>query len=303
MVIPTRHWKPKPNPQEEDIDDILTVSSGGAAHGNDQIEGRCYACDLCHTMAKKHSLHKRGPQGSHHFTPRPTDHYAHHREERWRKINAHMSAGGYKSIHRHHVLRCLCQMQPTHSQEQLDGGRTPIRGFGQNDILVAGLIKVLVMLGKHHQETTLEITFTIVCLIFGYNTIVNQVALHAFQAVISSFCQCLKFPIEVGICVVQGLQRKACECYINSMGKVLTSTWEKNGLLFTSRDSTPCMSPTSLTNNIQLQDLTIPIECDLSPSIKQELVDLLQANKYLFTKGLKELGVVVCTLMEHYLNV
>lgn len=90
-------------------------------------------------------------------------------------------------------------------------------------------------LGDHAKETTININFILVLMTFS-NAILGRVTLHALQAVMSTYHQCMKFPMEVGICTIKGSQRWARECYYNSTEEVLAVEREKEGLPHSLKD-------------------------------------------------------------------
>lgn len=71
-------------------------------------------------------------------------------------------------------------------------------------------------MGKGKQATTRQVEFTVVRFTSGYNAILGRTTLHAFQAVSSTYHQCLKFPSEDGVCCVNGSQHVAQLYYITS---------------------------------------------------------------------------------------
>lgn len=75
-----------------------------------------------------------------------------------------------------------------------------------------------------------NVKFTVVSLMWGYNAILRRIALHNFQVMTSSYHQCLKFPTATSVCVVKGSQQRARECYMNSTEKVLAEAKEKMGV-------------------------------------------------------------------------
>lgn len=70
---------------------------------------------------------------------------------------------------------------------------TPVKGFGQVKIPVAGNITLQVTLGEGSYSTTKEVTFTIVRFTSAYNGIFGRSSLHEFEIVTSSFHQYIKF--------------------------------------------------------------------------------------------------------------
>lgn len=114
--------------------------------------------------------------------------------------------------------------------------RAPVRGFRQSEVPVVGIIAISFTLGRHAQEKTVEVSFTIVNFTSSYNAILGMVALHAFQTVMSSIHQCLKFPIGGGVCTVKGSQKRAWKCYFNSAVEVMASN---EGLPHTMREEIP----------------------------------------------------------------
>lgn len=101
-------------------------------------------------------------------------------------------------------------------ESSLEVDNTPIKGFRQMKIPVAGIIILPITLGEGELATTKPVNFTVVRFNSGYNAILGRAALHEFGVVSSSFHQCLKFPARKGICCVKGSQPIAKTCYINT---------------------------------------------------------------------------------------
>lgn len=80
----------------------------------------------------------------------------------------------------------------------------PIKRFGQKKVPVEGRITLLVMLEKGSQKSTTQVDFTLIQFTLGYNAIYGRTMLHAFQAVISNYHQCLKLPTKKRICCIKG---------------------------------------------------------------------------------------------------
>lgn len=81
--------------------------------------------------------------------------------------------------------------------------RGPIQGFKQAEVLVTGMITIPVTLGLYAKEKIVEVNFTVVNFISSFNSILGRAALHAFQIVMSSLHQYLKFPTSEGVCMVK----------------------------------------------------------------------------------------------------
>lgn len=102
-------------------------------------------------------------------------------------------------------------------------------------IPIAGVISLPITLGTGKQETTKYITFTVVRFNSGYNAILGKKTLHEFEAVSSSYHQCLKFPTSQGICCIKGSQPTTKTCYLN------TNTNPDNAVLGRKRRSNEVM--------------------------------------------------------------
>lgn len=61
-----------------------------------------------------------------------------------------------------------------------------------------------------------HVCFTVVRFTLGYNSILGRSTLHAFQAITSTYHQCLKFPTKASICCIRGSQQIAQSCYMVS---------------------------------------------------------------------------------------
>lgn len=166
------------------------------------------------------------------------------------------------------------------------------------------MILVPVTLGRHAQAKTVDVNFMVVNITSCYNAILGRAALHAFQAVMSSLHQCLKFPTEGGMCTVKGSQKRARECYFNSVGEVMASGKVDEGFPYTVLDEIPKPEPASSTFPLFLARSKVRIgKINLPQELRRGLEELLKRNEDLFASELGELGGVARTLAEHKLAV
>lgn len=165
------------------------------------------------------------------------------------------------------------------------------------------MIAIPVTLGRHAQAKTVNAKFTIVDFMSSYNAILGRVALHAFQAVMSSLHQCLKFPTEGGVYTVKGSQKRERECYFNSMGEVMASGKANEGLPHTVRDKIPKHEPASSTVKLCLARGEVCVGKNLPQELRRGLEELLRRNEDMFARELGELGRVTQTLAEHKFEV
>lgn len=145
--------------------------------------------------------------------------WPHYKKARWGILQIGPHVCWHKSINGHPLLGCFLKPKVNRKQSRLVG--TSIRGFGQRQVPTIGTTSLDVTFGKGRQETTRKIKFIVVRMVSKYNEKLGRMALHALQAVASSYHQCLKFPTEPRICTIKRSQQRAYKCYINSSSDVL----------------------------------------------------------------------------------
>lgn len=188
---------------------------------------------------------------------------------------------------------------------------TSIKGFGQMRIPVAGTITLPITLGEGKMATTRSITFTVVRFNSGYNVILGRVALHQFEAVSSSYHQCMKFPSTRGICCVKGSQPIAKTYYIN------TNTNSDNAILGRKRRSSEVMQnnipgylknkeekeiPTTNYINVEVgKGKELKIGKQLSAEEKHILTEILRRNLDISAWELGQIRGIDRSIVEHKL--
>ncbi|KAL2232085.1 UNVERIFIED_CONTAM: Retrovirus-related Pol polyprotein from transposon [Sesamum indicum] len=96
---------------------------------------------------------------------------------------------------------------------KLKAVRTPLVGFGGNEVIPEGVIELPVSLGEEPKRKTCMISFLVVDSPFAYNVVLGRPGLNKFRAVVSTFHLKMKFPTPQGIGEVKCDQRTARQCY------------------------------------------------------------------------------------------
>ncbi|XP_042426044.1 uncharacterized protein LOC122013897 [Zingiber officinale] len=91
---------------------------------------------------------------------------------------------------------------------------TPLYGFTGNEVQPISQIKVAISLGEEPLRRTRTTTFIVIDVSSSYNVILGRPALNEFRAVVSTFCQKIKFPVEDQVGEVKGDQLAARRCYV-----------------------------------------------------------------------------------------
>ncbi|XP_042460308.1 uncharacterized protein LOC122043797 [Zingiber officinale] len=91
---------------------------------------------------------------------------------------------------------------------------TLLYGFTGNEVQPIGQIKLAISLGEESLQRTRMTTFIVVDAPFAYNVILGRPALNEFRAVVSMFCQKIKFQVEDRVREVKGDQLAARHYYV-----------------------------------------------------------------------------------------
>ncbi|XP_011069645.1 uncharacterized protein LOC105155468 [Sesamum indicum] len=91
--------------------------------------------------------------------------------------------------------------------------RTPLVGFGGNEVIPEGVIELPMSLGEEPKRKTCMVPFLVVDSPFTYNVVLGRPRLNKFRAVVSTFHLKMKFPTPQGIGEVTCNQRTARQCY------------------------------------------------------------------------------------------
>ena len=82
---------------------------------------------------------------------------------------------------------------------------------------VEGIIILLVTIDTEPYQKILRLTFLVIKVPSGYNTILRRPGLNTFQAVVSTYHLLVKFPTPHGVGEMQGNQLLAWQCYSASL--------------------------------------------------------------------------------------
>ncbi|XP_042415453.1 uncharacterized protein LOC122004668 [Zingiber officinale] len=89
----------------------------------------------------------------------------------------------------------------TFDQLQINGAEllpmtTPLYGFTSNEVLPVGQTRLAISLGEELLQRTRTTNFIVVDAPSAYNVILGRPTLNKFRAVVLTFCQKIKFPVE-----------------------------------------------------------------------------------------------------------
>ncbi|XP_042380488.1 uncharacterized protein LOC121972944 [Zingiber officinale] len=86
--------------------------------------------------------------------------------------------------------------------------------FTGNEIQLIGQTRLAISLGEESLRRTRTTTFIVVDAPSAYNVILGRPTLNEFRAVVSTYCQKIKFPVEDQVEEVKGDQLAAQRCYV-----------------------------------------------------------------------------------------
>uniref|UniRef100_A0A2N9ERH4 Uncharacterized protein n=1 Tax=Fagus sylvatica TaxID=28930 RepID=A0A2N9ERH4_FAGSY len=125
--------------------------------------------------------------------------------------------------------------------------------------------------------------------------------IHRRQAVTSTYHLLLKFPTEHGIGEVRGDQVTARECYLASLGS------EGQNQTMTIEERKITVKPSEELDMVKLEDehpeRTTRIGADLSPRMKESLIQFLKNNKDVFAWSHEDMPGIDPSIISHKLNV
>ncbi|XP_042386687.1 uncharacterized protein LOC121978402 [Zingiber officinale] len=91
---------------------------------------------------------------------------------------------------------------------------TPLNRFTGNEILSISQARLAISLGDEPLRRTRTTNFIVVDAPSAYNVILGRSALNKFRAIVSTYCQKVKFPVDDQVGEVKGDQLAARRCYV-----------------------------------------------------------------------------------------
>ncbi|GAA0147076.1 hypothetical protein LIER_06867 [Lithospermum erythrorhizon] len=120
-----------------------------------------------------------------------------------------------------HILFLDAYLKLGMSRAQIRPVATPLVRFTGDAVSSLGVSNLMVTMGKHPQQATKMVEFTIVDIADGaYNGIIGRPTLSQFEAVVSPVHLKLKFPTQHGTGEMQGSQERARGCYLASTNRI-----------------------------------------------------------------------------------
>ncbi|XP_042455033.1 uncharacterized protein LOC122039085 [Zingiber officinale] len=91
---------------------------------------------------------------------------------------------------------------------------TPLYGFTSNEVLLISQAQLAISLREESLRRIRTTNFIMVDVLSAYNIILGRLALNEFWAIVSTFCQKIKFLVDKSVGEVNGDQLAAQWCYI-----------------------------------------------------------------------------------------
>ncbi|XP_074570551.1 uncharacterized protein LOC141827208 [Curcuma longa] len=191
-------------------------------------------------------------------------------------------------------------------RDQLQPMTTSLFGFSGHEVRPLGQIQLPLSLGEEPLRRTRSILFTVVDAPSSYNVILGRPALSSFEAVVSTFHQKIKFPVQGQVGVVSGDQGMARNCYIDMVQTDLRAAKRKPAAevqaVQEAEPTRPLPAKVSIPIVPEHPDRVTHIAADLPEELKEKLVDCLTQNSDIFAWSTAEITGVSPDIMEHRLN-
>ncbi|XP_073137783.1 uncharacterized protein [Henckelia pumila] len=193
---------------------------------------------------------------------------------------------------------------------ELDPITTELYGFTGHALQPLGQIMLPLSLGNEEQRVTKMACFTVVDAPSSFNGILGRPALSDFRAVASTYHQKLKFPSGREVGVVRGDKKTARLCYVNEVNIDAKKKRREVGMVSVGRVPKVFGQKVLLMSEEGHEKVelipgaqVVKLAANLSPSMKQILVDCLKKNKDVFVWSVSELTGVSEEIIVHRLNI
>ncbi|XP_042432586.1 uncharacterized protein LOC122019157 [Zingiber officinale] len=184
---------------------------------------------------------------------------------------------------------------------------TPLYGFTGNEVLPVGQIRLAISLGEESLRRTWTTNFIVVDASSAYNVILGRPTLNEFRAVISTFCQKVKFPVEDEVGEVRGDQLAARRCYLEMIRAESRSDRKALRLEVNTINEKPLILVYEEKEEMQIQtsrpEATTFVASDLEAGRKEELIKCLRLNHDVFAWSAHELPGISPSITQHELHV
>ncbi|XP_011078132.1 uncharacterized protein LOC105161948 [Sesamum indicum] len=193
---------------------------------------------------------------------------------------------------------------------KLKAVRTPLVGFGGNEVIPEGVIELPVSLGEEPKRKTCMISFLVVDSPFAYNVVLGRPGLNKFRAVVSTFHLKMKFPTPQGIGEVKCDQRTARQCY-NLAVKQGESKKEKRkeetNREAAKRGKMERIEPSGEYKEVELISgnfqKTTRIGSQMTTEMETMMIDFLRSNHDLFAWSPSDFQGINPEIIVHRLNI
>ncbi|KAL2251241.1 UNVERIFIED_CONTAM: Retrovirus-related Pol polyprotein from transposon [Sesamum indicum] len=188
--------------------------------------------------------------------------------------------------------------------------RTPLVGFGGNEVIPEGVLELPVSLGEEPKRKTCMVSFLVVDSPFAYNVVLGRPGLNKFRAVVSTFHLKMKFPTPQGIGEVKCDQLTARQCY-NLAVKQGESKKEKRkeetNREVAKRGKMERIEPSGEYKEVELisgnfQKMT-RIGSQMTAEMETMMIDFLRSNNDIFAWSPSDFQGINPEIIVHRLNV
>ncbi|XP_042459248.1 uncharacterized protein LOC122042916 [Zingiber officinale] len=184
---------------------------------------------------------------------------------------------------------------------------TPLYSLIGNEVLMLGQVRLVVSFGEEPLKRTRVTNFIAADAPSAYNVILGRPTLNEFWAVISTYCQKIKFPMDDKVGEVRSDQLTARRCYVEMVRSETRVTQKNLCLEVNTITEKPLMLAYEEKEEFQIHpsrsETTTFIVIDLESAKKEELVTCLRQNYDVFAWSMQELPGISSSVAWHKLHV
>ncbi|XP_042432923.1 uncharacterized protein LOC122019532 [Zingiber officinale] len=184
---------------------------------------------------------------------------------------------------------------------------TPLYGFTGNEVLPIEQTRLAILLGEDPLRRTRATNFIVVDAPSAYNVILGRSALNEFRAIVSTFCQKIKFSVEDQVGEVRGDRLAARRCYMEMVRSESRSTRKTPRIEVNTIIEKPPTLVCEEKEEVQIHpcrpEAATFIASDLEGEQRKELIKCLQQNHDVFAWSTHELPNISPSVAQHELHV